>query len=241
MIRLFLCSIGLLFLANISFAQGNLTGRIYENKTRIPVEGVNIYNITSHFATSSDKNGSFAIRSHIGDLITFSAAFYQVDTLYVKDLNFIEILLDPKQTQLKGIEVVTSETKTGSLKAAPTLAPFGGHTLVYQTDQSGNYVGGVTMRLFDSNGAAKKKRSDAQKEKNEGIKSKIAEVFSPEGLKDYVPIKGQELDNFIILYTPDIDLFTSPDFNLTVYLNTCYKSFLEIPAEQRQSKQFLRS
>jgi len=240
MIRLLICSILLLFIARLGFAQGNLTGRIYENKTRVPVEGVSIQNLKSHFSTSSDKNGAFTIRAHIGDLVTFSAAFYQTDTLYVKDLNEIEIFLVPKQNQLTGIEVVTPETKTGSLTAPPTLAPFGGHTLVYQTDASGNYVGGVTMRLFDSHSAEKKRKSDAQKAKDEQTNAQIAQVFSVQNLQNYLPIRGQELDNFIILYMPDITLFTSSDFNLTIYINTCYKSFLQIPADKRQSKQFLQ-
>jgi hypothetical protein len=240
MTRLLLLSICFLFLVNLSYAQGNLTGRIYENKTKVPLAGINIQNLNSHFSTLSDKNGGFAIRAHIGDLITFSGFSYQPDTLYVKDLNSIEILLDLKQNMLKGVQVVTPETNTGNLTAPPTLAPFGGHTLVYQTDESGNYVGGVTLRLFDSHKGAKKKKSDAQKAKDEEANQQIDKAFSIQNLQNYLPLKGQELENFIILYRPDIDIFTSKDFNLTVYIDTCYRAFLQIPPEKRQSKEFLQ-
>jgi hypothetical protein len=226
-------------LTGLSYAQGNLTGRVYENKTHVPIAGITIKNLKSNFTTLSDQKGGFSIRAHIGDLITFSGFSYQPDTLYVKDLNYTEILLDLHQNMLKEVQVTTPDTKLGNLTAPPTLAPFGGQTLVYQTDDAGNYTGGVSLRLFDSHKAAKKKKKDAQIAKDDEINQQIAKTFSAENLQNYLPIRGQELDNFRILYLPDIDLFTDKSFNLTVYLNICYKSFLQIPAEKRQSKEFL--
>jgi hypothetical protein len=240
MIRLFLLLICSFILVNLSYAQGNLTGRVYENKTRVALAGISIENLKSHSITVSDQNGLFAIKAHIGDLITFSGFSYQTDTLYVKDLSQIEIFLDLKQNMLKGVDVTGSETKLGNLTAAPKLSPFGGQKLVYQTDADGNAKGGLQFNLFDSHSNANKKRRNTQLEKDEQIKLKITSVFSPENLKNYVPITGQEMDNFIILYTPDIDTYTSSDFNLTTYLNSCYKEFRKIPLEKRQSKQFLQ-
>ena len=240
MIRLFLLSICLFILVNLSFAQGNLTGRVYENKTRTALAGISIENLKSRVVTVSDQNGLFAIRAHIGDLITFSGFSYQTDTLYVKDLSQVEIFLDLKQNMLKGVDVTGSETKLGNLTAAPKLSPFGGQKLVYQTDADGNAKGGLQFNLFDSHSNANKKRRNTQLEKDEQIKTDIIRVFSPENLKNYVPINGQEMDNFIILYTPDINTYTSSDFNLTTYINNCYKEFRKIPLEKRQSKQFLQ-
>jgi hypothetical protein len=236
MIRFFLISICLLCVVNSSFAQGNLTGRVYENKTRIPVGGVSIENLRSHVTTVSDKNGLFSIRAHVGDLVTFSAFSYHIDTLYVKDLASVEILLDLRQTMLNDVKVTGSETKLGKLNAAPTLSPFGGHTLVYRKDDTGGYIGGLTLNVFDSHSNANKRKRDAQIGKDEHIKQEIADVFSPENLKNYVPLTGQEMDNFIILYTPPVGTYTRSDFNLTIYLDTAYKEFLKIPAEERRSK-----
>ncbi len=187
--------------------------------------------------TVSDQNGIFAIRAHIGDLVTFSGFSYQPDTLYVKDLNTIEIFLDLKQNLLKGVTVTGSETKLGNLTAAPTPSPFGGQTLVYQTDANGNEKGGLKLNLFDSHSDANKRKKEVQLGKDEEIKQEITRVFSPEGLKNYIPITGQEMDNFIILYTPDINTYTASDFNLTIYIDKCYQEFLTIPKERRQSKQ----
>jgi hypothetical protein len=241
MLRSFLFLLGFLFLVTAGYAQGGLTGRVYENKSRIPIAGVGIQNLSSHVNTVSDKNGLFSIRAHVGDLVTFSAFSYQTDTLYVKDLGSVEILLDLKQNLLKGVDIgASSNVKIGSLTAAPTLSPFGGQTVVYQKDASGNYTGGLTANIFDSHSAANKRKKDAQLGKDENTKQEIANVFSPENLKNYVPIEGQELDNFIMLYIPDIDTYTSPEFNLAAYVNSCYKEFRKIPLEKRQSKEFLQ-
>jgi hypothetical protein len=239
MIRFLLLFICFLFLANLSFAQGNLIGRVYENKTRVALAGISIENLKSHSITVSDQNGLFSIKAHIGDVITFSGFSYQTDTLYVKDLNNIEIFLDLKQNMLKEVNVTGSETKLGNLSAAPSLSPFGGQTLVYQTDANGDAKGGLRLNLFDSHSGANKKKRNTLFEKDEQIKLAIARAFSPENLKNYVPISGQEMDNFIILYTPDINTYTGSDFNLAAYINHCYKEFLKIPLEERQSKQFL--
>ncbi len=236
MIRAFLILILLLFIVHLSFAQGNLTGRVLENKTRLPLGGISVQNLKSNIIVVSDKNGLFAIKAHVGDLITFSSFSYQPDTLYVKDLSSVEVLLDLRGTMLKGVTVTGTETRLGNLKASPTLSPFGGETVVYSKDASGNYKGGLSMNLFDSHSDAKKKQKDIQLGKDEAIKQKIAREFSPDYLKDYVPLKEQEMNNFIILYTPTVSTYTASDFNFTSYVNTSYKEFLTIPEERRKSK-----
>lgn len=236
MIRLFLISISLLFIVSLSFAQGNLTGRVYENKTRVPIAGVSIQNLNSHILTLTDQNGLFSIRAHVGDLVTFSSFAYQTDTLFVKDLGSIEILMDLKGNTLKDVTVTGTQTRLGNLTAPPTLSPFGGQTLVYSKDASGNYNGGLKLNLFDSHSDANKKKKDVQLGKDEDTKRQIVREFSPEGLKDLVPLKGQEMTNFIIMYTPSVGTYSSPEFNLTIYVDSSYKEFLKIPADRRSSK-----
>jgi hypothetical protein len=236
MIRVFLTSILLLFIVNLGFAQGNLTGRVYENKTRIPIAGVSVQNLKSNVFTVTDKNGLFSIRAHVGDLITFSSFAYETDTLYVKDLGSTEILMDIKGTNLKGVTIRDQQTRLGTLTAPPALSPFGGQTVVYSRDADGNYKGGLTMNLFDSHSNAKKRAKAIQLGKDEDIKQKITSEFSADNLKDYLPLKGQEMTNFIIMYTPTIEAYTDPAFNLVVYIDSCYKEFLKIPKEQRESK-----
>jgi len=234
--RVLLFSIFLIFIVNLSFAQGNLTGRVLENKTRVPLSGISVQNLKSNIITVSDQNGFFSIKAHVGDLVTFSGFSYQTDTLYVKDLSSVEILLDLKGTTLKGVTVTGTETRLGNLTTAPTLSPFGGQTLVYSKDAKGDYNGGLKLNLFDSHSDANKRKKVAQLGKDEELKQQIAREFSPDNLKNYIPLKGQEMTNFIIMYTPTIDTYTSPDFNLTIYIDSSYAEFLKIPKDRRQSK-----
>ncbi len=240
MFRLPLLIVCFLFLVGTSYAQGNLNGRIYENKTRIALSGISIQNLRSNVITTSDQNGLFSIKAHIGDLITFSSFAYRPDTLYVKDFSDVEILLDLRQNSLNEVRVVGSEIHLGNLKSPPKLTPFGGNTVLYQTDEKGNYKGGLAARLFDSHSAEKKRQKEVQLEKDEQIHNQINEAFSSKNLDNYIPIKGQELENFIILYRPNIETFTSGDFNMTIYIDNCYKEFLKIPLEKRKSKDYTR-
>jgi hypothetical protein len=91
--------------------------------------------------------------------------------------------------------------------------------------------------LFDSHSDAKKRKKEVQLGEDEKTKQEIAKTFSPDNLKNYLPITGQEMDNFIIIYTPDINTYTDADFNLTIYIDKSYRDFLTIPKERRQSKQ----
>jgi len=223
------------FLAGMVSAQDNLTGRIYEYKTRTILPGVTIRNLKTNGVTVSDRTGGFSIAAKVGDLVVFNSFAYQPDTLYVKDLKYTEVQLALKSNMLNEVKVNGQEVKVGSLKPTPSPSPFGGQTLVYQTDAKGNPVGGLRMNVFDSHAAQKKRDHAIQTEKDEALKMKIADIFSPEGLKNYVPFKGQEMQNFISLYTPTIDTFTAPEFNLTVYINNSYREFMKIPADERAS------
>jgi hypothetical protein len=220
-------------------AQDRLTGRVYEYKTRNTLPGITIRNLRTNNTIVSDRTGAFSIAAKVGDLVLFNSFSYQPDTLYVKDLNYTDIQLVLKSNMLQEVRVTGQETRLGNLKPTPMLTPFGGDKLVYQSDAAGNYTGGMKMNIFDSRSAANKRQHAIQTEKDEGIKARIADIFKPQSLENYVPLKDQEMRNFIIMYTPDLDTYTGPDFNLTVYLNNCYREFMQIPAEKRQSKDLM--
>ena len=94
--------------------------------------------------------------------------------------------------------------------------------------------------LFDSHSDEKKRIRDGQIAADEQKKEEIAAIFSPRNLQAYLPIKGQEMDNFIILYIPDVKTYTNIGFNLAAYLNFSYKDFMKIPQQKRRSKDFLK-
>lgn len=238
MVRALLFSIFILLFVGTTYAQDNLTGRVYEDKTKVALPGIVIKNLKTQSTTISDRTGAYSIPAHTGDLVVFSAFSYVPDTLYVTSLKYTEISLVLKTNMLNEVKVTGQETRLGNLKAAPTLSPINNQGLTYSTDSKGNYTGGLTAHIFDSHSAENKRKHEAQVTKDEAIKNKIADIFSPKGLKDYVPLEGQEMQNFIVTYTPDIKTYTDPNFNLTVYINSSYQEFMKIPEEERKSKTF---
>ncbi|HJP61952.1 MAG TPA: hypothetical protein VJ844_00835 [Mucilaginibacter sp.] len=232
-----LCAFMILFLNNVH-AQDNLTGRIYEDKTKVMLPGIIVKNLKTQGTAISDRTGAFSIPAHIGDLVVFSAFSYAPDTLYVTAAKYTEIVMVLKSTMLNEVKVTGQEIKLGNLKAAPTLSPINSQGLTYSTDSKGNYTGGLTTHIFDSHSAEKKRQHNVQFAKDQQVKDKIAAIFSPKGLKDYIPLEGQEMQNFIVTYTPDIKTFTDPGFNLTTYLSTSYQEFLKIPEQERKSATF---
>ena len=228
------------FVVPSGFSQAKFGGQIYENHTKIPVGGVVVENLSTHEKTVSDENGMFIIGAKIKDLLRFSASAYASDTVYIADLNYLKVFLDLNSRSLNEVNVTGQELKTGKLSPNVETGPLGSRSVLYQVDAEGNYIGGVRFMLNDSKGYQKKKLKKEQIALDEATKDRIVKVFSPDNIQHYLPIRGQELTNFIILYIPDIKTYTSSSFNLTIYLSSSYKEFCKIPIEKRQSPDFLK-
>ncbi|HWZ03621.1 MAG TPA: hypothetical protein VNX40_08390 [Mucilaginibacter sp.] len=229
------------FLLTVSavYAQDQLTGRVYENKTNVFLQGVKVEDLKTHVMTMTGKDGSFAIKATVGDVVCFSNFSYRSDTLYISDLKYVQVFLDLRQNMLNEVKVTNQQIK-GNAGFAPQIerGPLNSQSVTYQTDENGNYVGGVKLRVFDG-GPTQKQREKAVDDK-ERQKQGILKVFNADNLKKYLPITGQEMQNFIILYMPDPNVFYGDTFNLVSYINTCYEEFQKIPLEDRQSKTYLQ-
>jgi len=223
--------------SNNSSAQNILTGRIFEYQTHTGLAGVKVENLKSHVTAISTTDGKYAIKAAKGDLICYSRSSYKPDTILVANLKYKEVFLELSQNLLKEVKIINKETNMG-IVATPVATPFGGNTVHYQTDASGNNRGGLQLSLTGSNKAQQNRAKEAKLEANDKISTQIAQVFSPENLQNFIPIKGQELENFIILYRPSSTVYRGK-FNLTLYVDSCYKEFVKIPADKRQSKTFL--
>jgi hypothetical protein len=227
-----------LFVYN-AVAQDQLTGRVYENKTNVFLQDVKIENLKTHVMTMTGKDGSFTIKAAIGDVICFSSFSYKPDTAYVANLNYMQVFLDLRQNMLNEVKVTNQEIK-GNAGFAPQVerGPLNSQSVTYQTDKNDDYNGGVKLRLFDGGPTAKEKEKKVTDKEN--LKQGILKVFNADYLKKYLPISGQEMQNFIILYMPEPDTFYSGSFNLVSYINNCYEEFQKIPLEDRQSKTYLQ-
>lgn len=229
----------LLFLSfcGTAFSQGRVRGKVLEDKTYIPVGGVTVENLSNRASISTDAAGAFSIVAKPGDLLKFSSIGYKPDTLYLKDMDVVTIYLTPEQNMLNEVKVKELEFPPGAFAFQPLMGPMGSKVVRYQTDKNGNPIGGLQMSvlsLFGSSKSASDKKIDAYTRD-----AQISEIFNAAKLAPYLPISGQELTNFVILYKPGVETFYDPNFKMTEYLNTCYRKFMQIPEEKRKSKELV--
>ncbi|TSJ43420.1 hypothetical protein FO440_04300 [Mucilaginibacter corticis] len=230
--RLTALAILFLFTTGLTHAQSILKGRVMELHNDVLLSGIKVENQTQNISTYSDPHGNFLIKAKKGDLLCFSGLNYMTDTVYLTSLKYQVILLQLKLNQLNEVQISTGDANVGSFGHIVTTGPLGSHTVQYQEG------GGVTIKIFDSHSDAKKREKIERLERDGEKDRKIREVFNAQNLKNYVPITGQELSNFIFKYTPDIKTYYDKKFNLSLYINESYQDFLKIPEEKRRSTTF---
>jgi hypothetical protein len=229
MIR-WLIFISIFFFINGANAQQIFTGRVFENKTRIALPGVNVRNLTNKQVTVTDNNGKFNIKATINDILVLTSFTYQTDTLLVIDLKAKEIFMEPKGNMLKEVKVSQSEINTGGSMVDPE---FHGQSAVYSRNGDGSYKGGVTFRMWYWKKDEHKRKKLEQKLYEENVKLEIARVFSAQTLSKYISLTHNEMDGFITRYIPTVKVYTANNFNLLDYINTCYKQYIKLPPEKR--------
>jgi hypothetical protein len=206
-------------------------GKVFENNTRVGLSNVWIENLNNKQNTLSDKTGKFSIAAKLGDLVLFKGFAYQTDTVLVTSLSGTEVFLDAQKIQLKQVNISTTETA----KEAPKYDRlYHNQAVVYHRDYKGNYDGGITIRLRYWKAGDREKARLEKKLKEFDTMDQIHQLFIPDFIGKYVPLTGEELDNFISLYTPGVKEFSRRDFNLVVYLSDSYKSYLALPADKRK-------
>jgi len=224
------------FIAN---AQTKVSGRLYEIKTHTVLPGVRVENLRTHSATATDTAGQFTIPATVGDKLSFTVLSYKTDTLYLANLRFKEFYLTPRESKLlKEVTIVNKEVNFGALAMPTTTGPLGSKTVRYQTDANGNASGGVKFGLPDFSGMQKKREKEARMAAEEETAQRIDRIFSVESLQRYIPLKGQEMSNFRVLYRPSPGMYSSK-FNLPIYVDSCYREFVKMPVADRQSKALL--
>jgi hypothetical protein len=232
--KLFAIIITCLLATGTTFGQSNLKGKVLEIHTEILLSGITVENQTTHITTHTDPFGSFIIKAKKGDLICFSGLNYIADTVYLTNLKNLTVLLTLRSNQLNEVKVTQQEIKNSVWSAPPETGLLGSRTLLYKPG------GGLKVKLFDSHSGEKKRRKLEQLELNGQREREIDRVFHPDNIKNYVPLTGQELTNFIIKYTPAISTYFSSKFNLVSYINESYKAFLAIPEDKRKSSTYFQ-
>lgn len=209
-------------------AQATLQGVVYEYKTHIHLQSVRVTNLNTKQFAITDTAGIFYIYAKPGDMLAFRSYAYQPDTVAIVNKNHLEIYLEPVGNTLNEVKVKDVQTKTGSLKD-PTLT---GAPVVYHRDVNGNLDGGIAIRF--GYGKDKKALHSRQISDEEAADQEIDQAFNELTVSKTIPLQGQELKNFVIMYRPSRDAFKAKGFNMPVYLNDSYKAYLALPVDKRK-------
>ena len=217
------------FFIENTYAQQTVKGQVFENSTRIPLAGIRIENTRTKIKTETDIKGKFTISAKVNDVLVFQGFAYQPDTLFLGDLKQLEVFLDPSKNMLKQVDVKGVEINTSGW----TDPAFHNQTVVYSRNGDGSYKGGVTFRVWSNHSAERKREKQEKQQRTEQMRLQIDGFFSQQNLLRYLPIKPEEVGSFRSRYIPTLAEYTSNDFNLLMYLDSCYKQFMKLPAEKR--------
>lgn len=212
------------------FSQSNVRGKVMELKTRIGLAGVRVDNLSNRQTAVSNNDGNFIIPAKNGDLLVFKVFAYKADTLLLTDLGTHEVFLEPVTNQLKQVNINSTNTKNLNTYYDPR---FHGQSIIYSHDDNLNYKGGITWRLWWWKKDRKKKDKLADMQRRYDAMDKIYAVFQPSIISQYIPLSGQDMDNFITLYTPSPETVSKKGFNLSNYLNDCLKKYQALPPDKR--------
>ena len=179
-----------------------------------------VRDVTNKQIALTDKSGRFEIKSETGHTLIFSSPSYVPDTLYVIDLTQKHIELKTKTISLREVNITAQRLAFDPHKEYPDV-----------------YEKSKLYPLSPSTWFGKEAR-DARRLKRyferEQQERRVDQVFNRVYVGSIVPLKGQELEDFMQLYRPSYAFITSNNSeSLAVYINDSYKKFMALPPEKR--------
>ena len=201
-------------------AQGVLKGSVYESGSNVKLTNVFIRDNNSKQLTITDKNGNFEIKTEVGHLLIFDSPGYVSDTLYLVDMLSKKITLQTKTIELREVNINSTRQAFDPHKEYPEIY-----------EKSKVYIMSPTT-WFSKEG------KDARRLKryfvHEAEERHIDAVFTRAYVGSIVPLKNQELEDFMTMYRPTYAFLRSNNTeSLAVYINDSYKKYQALPPEKR--------
>ncbi|RFZ82332.1 hypothetical protein DYU05_17130 [Mucilaginibacter terrenus] len=212
----------ILFVFTISFAyaQEPLKGTVVESGSNTKLDNVFIRDINNKQITLTDKNGDFSIRTATGHTLVFTSPGYISDTLYVVDM------------RTKRVSLTTKAIALGQVNIRSTRLPFDPQKEYPDVYEKARVYAFSPSTWFSKSGKdARRLKRFFRKEAEE---RHVDEVFNKVYVGSIVPLKGQDLENFITLYRPSYAFLRSNNSQSVVaYINDSYKKFIALPSDKR--------
>jgi len=218
--KLYLLTAMLLSLAFFVKAQTTLKGTVYENGSNTRLDNVFIRDKNNKQYAITDKNGVFEIKTEAGHLLIFDSPGYISDTLYVVDLTPKKVNLVVKTIALREVNINSTRQMFDPHKEYPEIY-----------EKSKVYVMSPSTWFSKEGKDARRLKKYFVTEEQE---RRIDAAFTRAYVGSIVPLKGQELENFMMLYRPSYAFVTNNNgASMAVYINDSYKKYLALPANKR--------
>jgi CarboxypepD_reg-like domain len=213
--------VGLLCLtAGLVNAQDVLKGTVTESGSNTRLNNVFIRDKLNKQLTLTDKQGNFTIKTETGHTLIFESPGYMSDTLYVVDLLPKKIGMVTKTIALREVNINASRAEFDPHKEYPE---------VYT--KSKVYVMSPSSWFSKEGKDARRLKHYFQHEAEE---RHVDAVFSKAYVGSIVPLKGQELEDFMVLYRPTYAfLRDNGGASLVAYINDSYKKYKALPPDKR--------
>lgn len=215
------------------FAQSDLRGVVFEEKTRDRLGNVFVRNTKSGKSVHSGKDGSFVITASIGDILILSLPGYLSDTLFVSSLRPLSIHLPVEGVRLNQV----------TIKGSSVFDPRREFPQVYKKAKYAGTVRGGGFALSPSRIFGKEARNARRFKKmlkRDAEEREIDRLFGPLLVKRLLPLEGVELENFLMYYRPSLDfLRRSSKEALQDYIIHSYSEFKKLPEEKRKTHPLL--
>jgi hypothetical protein len=210
----------LLFLACTANAQTVVKGTVFEFGKNNKMSDVFVRDNQNRQMTLTDSKGNFSIRTETGHTLIFSSPGYVSDTLYVTD--FIN----------KKIELVAQTIALRQVNISAKRETFDAHK-EYPEVYTRSKVYPLSPTSWFSK-EAKDARRLKKYFKHEEEERHVDEVFTMNYVQTIIPLRGQELENFMTLYRPSYEFVKSNNGpSMAVYINDSYKKYQALPADKR--------
>ncbi len=212
--------------ASTAMAQRLLKGTVYESGTNNRMPNVFIRDNNNKQLTITDNSGNFSVRTETGHILIFDSPGFISDTLYLVDLAPKKIVMVTKTIALREVSINSTRQAFDPHKEYPEIYT---KSKVYVMSPSS---------CFSKEGrdARRLKRYFVTEEQERHVDA----VFTRAYVGSIVPLKGQNLEDFMTLYRPSYAFIRGNNSeSLAVYINDSYKKYQALVPEKRHLQRLI--
>ncbi|QTE34670.1 carboxypeptidase-like regulatory domain-containing protein [Mucilaginibacter sp. P25] len=210
----------LLFWAYTVNAQTTVKGTVVELGKNNKMSDVFVRDNQNRQMTLTDSKGNFTIRTETGHTLIFSSPGYVSDTLYVTDFTNKKIEMVAQTIALRQVNISAKRETFDAHKEYPEVYT---RAKVYPLSPTSWF-----------SKEAKDARRLKKYFKHEEEERHVDEVFTMNYVQSIIPLRGQELENFMTIYRPSYEFVKNNNGpSMAVYINDSYKKYLALPADKR--------